>query len=336
METLVNKNNYDSFVQEGFSSGAFLQSKVWQSFLEAQNKKYWQIVVLKETEVLALCVLYQKELTLGKSYLYAPKGPIFKHDLSEEDKEDAARMILSKARDISIETKGKEEIFLKLEPNQDLSFVDGLSATENVQPQDTLFLSLNKPTEKLLADMHQKTRYNIMLANKKGVLVEISEKEEDIEVFLRLNKNTAARQNITSHPENYYRLLWKTLLEKRAAKLYLAKVGEQVVAANLLVFFGQTATYLHGASDYQYRSFMAPYLLQWQAIKDAMSNGFVYYDFWGIAPEDGSKPKWDGFTRFKNGFAGQKYSSPKAQVLVYQNGFYRLYKFIQKLRKFLN
>ncbi len=336
MQSLVNTNNYDAFVREGFSSGAFLQSKVWQSFLEAQNKKYWQIVVLEETEVLALCVLYQKELPLGKSYLYAPKGPFFKHDLSEEIKEEAARMILSKARDISIETRGKEEIFLKIEPNQDLSFIDGLSATENVQPQDTLFLSLNKGTEELLAAMHQKTRYNIILAKKKGVLVEISEKEADIEIFLKLNKNTAARQNITSHPDSYYRLLWKTLLERRAAKLYLAKIGDRVVAANLLVFFGQTATYLHGASDYQYRSFMAPYLLQWQAIKDAMNDGFAYYDFWGIAPVDGTKPKWDGFTRFKNGFSGQKYSSPKAQVLVYQTGFYRFYQFVQKLRKFLN
>lgn len=333
MEVLVENKNPDYFLNENFLSGAFLQSSVWRDFLSAQNKKYWQIVVLDKQEVVASCLLYENKLLLGKSYLYAPKGPIFSSKLTEDGCLEAAQLILSKARDISIETKGKEEIFLKLEPNRDLGFIEGLIKTENIQPQDTLFLELNKSHADLLAAMHQKTRYNIMLANKKGVLIESVDKEDDIELFLNLNKKTAQRQNIVSHPDDYYRLLWKVFLKHNAAKLYVAKVKEKVVAVNLVIFNGSTATYLHGASDYQFRSFMAPYLLQWQAIKDAMANGFLYYDFWGIAPVDGSKPKWNGFTKFKMGFAGKKYSSFTARVFVYQPGFFQLYQKLKKIKK---
>ncbi len=334
MQAEVDNKKYDDILTDSFFSGAFLQSHLWMDFLAAQEKRFWQIIVTENESVLAKCLLYENKLAFGKSYLYAPKGPVFKNDLSDEQTEEAAKLILSKIRDISINTKRREEVFLKIEPSQDIAFIEGLQDTGNIQPRDTIYLELNKNHAEILASMHPKTRYNIMLATKKGVLVEASEEEKSIETFLALNKKTAARQNIVAHADDYYRLLWKVFLEHRAAKIYLAKVGDKVVAANLQISFGKTSTYLHGASDYQYRSFMAPYLLQWQAIKDAMADGALYYDFWGIAPNDNSKVNWQGFTRFKKGFSGKVVSSPKAQVFIYQSGFYQAYNFAKKLRKF--
>ena len=333
MQAEIDNKKYDDILTDSFLSGAFLQSQLWMNFLEAQEKKFWQIIVREDDVVLAKCLLYENKLAFGKSYLYAPKGPVFKNDLSDEQIEEAAKLILSKTRDISINTKKREEVFLKIEPSQDIAFIEGLQDTANIQPKDTIYLELNKSHAEVLAAMHPKTRYNIMLAGKKGVVVEASEEEKSIEIFLALNKKTATRQNIVAHADEYYRLLWKVFLERRAAKIYLAKVGDKVVAANLQINFGKTSTYLHGASDYQYRSFMAPYLLQWQAIKDAMADGALYYDFWGIAPDDNSKANWQGFTRFKKGFSGKVVSSPKAQVFVYQAGFYKAYNFAKKLRR---
>ncbi|MCB9803078.1 peptidoglycan bridge formation glycyltransferase FemA/FemB family protein [Candidatus Nomurabacteria bacterium] len=335
MEVLVKNTNQEVFLSARFLSGAFLQSDLWKDFLSAQQKRFWQITTWEKDELLALCLLYENKLPLGKSYLYAPKGPVFKNDLDEEMRAEALRLILSKTRDLTIETKKIEEVFLRLEASDELVSVDGLIDSESTQPKDTLFLDLKKDTKELLAAMHPKTRYNISLAIKKGVKIVVSEKEEDLKYFLELNKKTSSRQQISSHPEKYYQLLWQTLLKNRAGKLYLAYLGKEVVAVNLILNFAQTSTYLHGASDYQFRKYMAPHLLQWQAIKDAQSAGMLYYDFWGVAPKDGSKPKWEGFTRFKEGFGGQRISAPRAKIFVYQENLYQAYQFFKKLKKFL-
>lgn len=334
MKIVVDNSKKESFLNERFISGAFLQSFLWKEFLEQQGKRSWQINVVDDVKI-AFCLLYENTLPFGKSYLYAPKGPIFKQGLEQEKKEEAMKLILSAARNLSIQTKKREEIFFKFEANEDFGFIAGLKKTESVQPQETIFLQLDQEPKEMLAKMHPKTRYNISLAIKKGVKIEVSEQEDDLKYFLELNKKTSFRQEISTHSERYYQLLWQTLLNHHAGKLYLARHGKEVVAANLILNFGPTSTYLHGASNYQVRNLMAPHLLQWQAIKDAKTAGFLFYDFWGVAPSDGSKPKWDGFTRFKEGFGGQREVYPEAREIIYQESFYQFYQLSKKVKNFL-
>lgn len=333
----VNSEKNNNFLKlENFYSGSFLQSQLWRDFLNKQQKKNWQINITNERgEIFLSCLLYENKLPFAKSYLYAPKGPVLKSDLSTDDKQELLSLFFSKTRDLRMETKTQEEIFLQLEPSEEIKNFFQVQLAKNVQPQDVSFLTLDKEPKEMLANMHQKTRYNIMLANKKEVKVEILDKVEDLEIFLNLNKKTAARQNIISHPDNYYALLWQTILEHQAGKLFVAYYNNKPVAANLMIFWENTATYLHGASDYEYRQVMAPYLLQWEAIKFAQEQGFVFYDFGGIAPEDNSKPKWNGLTRFKKGFGGTDFHSPSAQVFVYNPGQYKLYKLAKKILKFI-
>ena len=324
--------NHDNFLAEEFISGAFLQGSIWKDFLEAQKKELWQLTITnQENKVLALCVFYENRLWFGKSYLYAPKGPIFSNELSEAEKQEALSLILSQIRDITIATHRYEELFCKLEPNTTVLAPPELNNEDTVQPKDTLVLELDKTVEQLLADMHPKTRYNIALANKKGVKMRVSQKQEDLKHFLSLIKKTASRQQINTHSEKYYQILWQSLLKNNTGKLYLAEINGKIVAANLLIEFGNAVTYLHGASDYEHRKFMAPHLLQWQAIKDAKENNFEIYDFWGIAPADGSKPKWEGFTRFKKGFGGRIISYPGTKIFVYNRQWYSLYLLAKKI-----
>ncbi len=331
----LEKNN--NFIKpDHFYSGSFLQSQLWRDFLDKQHKKNWQIsIVDKNNDLFLSCLLYENKLPLGKSYLYAPKGPLLKSGLSVDDKHELLSVFFSKTRDLEIETKHQEEIFLQLEPSEEIKNFFQVQSSHSVQPQDTSFLSLDKEPKEILANMHQKTRYNIMLANKKTVKIKTLDKAEDLEIFLNLNKKTAARQNIITHQDNYYALLWQTLLEHQASKLFVAYHEEKPVAANLMIFWGNTATYLHGASDYDHRQVMAPYLLQWEAIKFAKEQGFSFYDFWGIAPEDNSKPSWNGFTRFKQGFGGQNFQAPAAQVFIYNPGQYKLYQLTKKFLKLI-
>ncbi|PLX25147.1 hypothetical protein C0580_03230 [Candidatus Parcubacteria bacterium] len=331
MELKLSDKNFDDFVGARFVSSNFLQSSVWQEFLRVQNKNFWQLVVSRQNEVVATCLLYENRLPYGKSYLFAPKGPIISDKINDNEKKEALSLILSKVRDVTIETKKYQEIFFKLEPEEKFFLVDELKKAPDIHPRDTLVLDIDQDEKEMLGQMHQKTRYNIALARRRGVEVVFSDKDEDIKYFLELVKKTAQRNEISIHDDKYYTLLWQTLRKKGAGTLALAKVKGKVVAANIIVRFGQATTYLHGASDYYMRKYMAPHLLQWESIKQAKSLGYKIYDFWGIAPEDGSKPKWEGISRFKKGFGGRVIKSAGTYEMVYDKNWYAIYKIVKKI-----
>ncbi len=331
MELIKEKNNYDEFLKTRFVSGNFLQSSIWQDFLHKQKKDFWQLAVVEDNQTVATCLLYENKLLMGRTYLYAPKGPIISDKISDQKRKQALGLILSKARDIAISTTKKEEIFFKVELEKEN--LPELIKCSDVQPRDTWVLDIDKDPKELLADMHQKTRYNIALARRHGVLVRFSKDQEDIKDFLRLVKQTYARNQITAHSDDYYQALYKVLLEHGVGQLCLAEIDKKVVAANMIIRFGSAVTYLHGASDYKFRKYMAPQLLQWETIKQSIELGYKVYDFWGIAPEDGSKENWTGITRFKKGFGGRALVSPGSHNLIYDKNWYKVYQLIGKLRK---
>ena len=170
--------------------------------------------------------------------------------------------------------------------------------------------------------MKQKTRYNIHLAEKKQLKIFISREKKHVQRFCELVKITAQRDKISVHLENYYKKMIEKIPEN-ILKLYCAEYKGKIIAANLVVFFGNTAIYLHGASANECRNTMAPYLLQWQAILDAKNSGYKYYDFGGIKMSDG----WEGITKFKLGFSQntQPTMLPGSYDIVINNRKYLFY-----------
>jgi lipid II:glycine glycyltransferase (peptidoglycan interpeptide bridge formation enzyme) len=113
-------------------------------------------------------------------------------------------------------------------------------------------------------------------------------------------------------------------------KLFLAYQGDKCLAAGLWSFYGNKVTYLHGASDHKSRQLMAPYLLQWEVIKQAKDGGYSYYDFFGIDAQ-----KWPGVTRFKVGFGGRVVNYAGTYDLVFKPVKYYFYNLLRKVRRFL-
>jgi len=177
------------------------------------------------------------------------------------------------------------------------------------QPGQTMVLDLQKSTDELFLNMHSKTRYNIRLAEKKGVTIK---QEKNILGFWVLNTETSDRSNFTPHEKKYY----ETLFNLDIVKQFSASINGKLLASNLCLEYNGTFYYLHGASSRENKNLMAPYLLQWKQIQYAKEKGFNIYDFWGVAPkaETGEtfhnytwkkNHKWSGFTRFKAGFGGE-------------------------------
>jgi|SRR3989339_982146 len=245
--------------------------------------------------------------------------------------------------------KSEGVIFLRLDPawqenNATRELMNGLGfdLIGQVQPKQTLILDLAKSEDELMAQMKSKTRYNIKVAQKQEIKIDFwdlsqsstSDKGRDFleyfDDFWALTEKTSSRQEIQSHPKEYYRQMVKVLGEQGILKIAVAKYQDKVIVANLVIFYGDWGVYLHGASDYEYRSNMAPFLLQWETIKLAQKMGKKYYDFWGV-----DDAKWPGVTRFKKGFAPQTESINYigAWDEVYGKMWYNVNRLISKLRK---
>ena len=114
------------------------------------------------------------------------------------------------------------------------------------------------------------------------------------------------------------------------ARLYLARLNGQILAATIVTFFKDTATYYYGASSNSHRNLMAPYLLQWQAIKDAKKMSLKLYDFLGISPDNNKKHPWYGVTAFKLKFGGEKINYTSPQEYIFKPILYIVYKLLKK------
>ncbi len=297
----------------------FLQSKEWEEFQKDLGRTVWRTYHGS--------LIVKIPLVFGASYLYSAGLP--------EGKNYAAVVtdVLTDAIQIA---KRERIVFLKLELMLEkieyTNFIEHLEGwglhrvRKEVQPQTTIILDLTKREDELLKTMHQKTRYNIRVAENKEFRIknyELRETSSVFEKFWELLKKTAQRDDFSSHAKEYY----EKLLDLPIAKLFTAECQEEVIAANIILFYGDTAYYLHGASDYAYRSLMAPYLLHWETIKYAKERGCKSYDFWGI-----DEQKWPGVTRFKRGFGGREVHYVGSFDYIFQPLWYGLYNLRHKIK----
>ena len=271
-------------------------------------------------KIVAIAQVIRRKLPGFGTYAYIPRGPIeISRAMTDED-------FIADAADVA-----NQDLFVRVESLclQVTGKSKGLTVgTIPLQPAHTLITDLEPSEKQLLANMHEKTRYNIKLAEKKGVQIEIGTAKLD-EVW-PVFEMTSSRDAFRLHGKEYY----KKMLEHTNAFLAVAKHDGEILAANILIDFGKTRTYLHGASSNVKRNFMAPYLLQWELMKNAKSSGFTFYDWWGIAPADApSTHEWAGITRFKRGFGGEEVSYPYAYDVVLHPVKYMLYKVLRLIRR---
>ncbi len=333
----LNDQNYLNEFASEQEPGEFLQSWQWGEFQERLGYKVIRLGVEVDGQLAAATTLIKKNLFFGRNYFYSPRGPVIKFKVQSE-KFKVLNFLFKEIRKVA---KKERVVFWRLEPNftiQDFSQKMGqiqfkIQKTIAVQPPKTLILDLDKSEDELLAAMHQKTRYNIRLAKRKGVVVRESRKDE-FEKFWLLLKQTEARDGFRLHPKKYYQEMLaateQPIKEKNKLylKLFLAEYQKEIIAGGIFTFFSQTVTYLHGASANQYRNVMAPHLLQWHLISLAKELGYRHYDFFGI-----NEVKWPGVTRFKKGFGGRVVEYPGTFDLIFQPAWYNFYKTGRRIRR---
>jgi lipid II:glycine glycyltransferase (peptidoglycan interpeptide bridge formation enzyme) len=306
------KDNSNTILPEG----GLLQSDQWASVLRAEGKKIVVIDGINGVEC---------DLPVVGSYIYFPRA----YDISRFDIDHIVKSKYAWARiDVS------DQKMLDALKKSDKKIVP---SPHNMQPQYNLIMDISSCTEEdLLAQMKSKTRYNIRLAQKKGVEILVSKEQKFIDAFISLVQETADRKDVNFHTKEHYENILRVLPDNMV-ELYVAIYDEKIIAANLISFYNKTATYLHGATSNEHRNVMAPYLLQWHSIINARKKGFSWYDLGGVFP-DSCDPGKKGITRFKTGFAPEKeiFSTQGSHDIILSPVRYGLYVILQRARSVIH
>ncbi|MEK7547520.1 MAG: peptidoglycan bridge formation glycyltransferase FemA/FemB family protein [Patescibacteria group bacterium] len=309
-------------------NASFTQSEFYGEWQRKLGRTVKRFLVYDGDEVIAYLQMVKYPLLFGKSYFYSPYGPVVKK---------YSKDFLASLNDQLLKIAKKEGVsFVRLDftpTNKDFPedfgkiFTKSLLCTyhsANFQPRAEWFLSLNKPENELLKDMHHKARYSIGLSERKGVSSEVIRENfaRYFDDFYRLMEGTAKRNGFHLHNKNYYKSVFESLGEN--AYLSVAKYKGKILAIDLVIVFGGTANYVFGGSSDADRNLMPTYSAQWKAICYAKEIGCKDYNFGGV--ESGNVYKgWGGLTVFKQKFGGRQVDHSPFYDIVSQPFWYFLY-----------
>lgn len=361
-------NNWNAIISK-LPDPHFLQTYEWG---QVKAKYGWQPIYvawdeagkMKEESSLSSFILrpsgaaliLKKTIPMGGmsarlSVLYAPKGPLL-----DWKNESLRTRVLN---DLQVFAKRQGAIFLKIDPDvvlgtgvpageEDVIDQHGQAVTselkrrgwryssDQIQFKNTVLIDLSPSEEELLARMKQKTRYNVRLAEKKGVILRVGA-TEDLGMLYRMYAETSARDGFVIRDEGYYKTVWPLFMAEEessmvhgpwsvpSAEPLIAEVDGEPVAAIFVFYFAGRAYYVYGMSRDAHREKMPTYLLQWEAMKRARAKGCTVYDLWG-APDvfDESHSMW-GVYRFKEGLGGKVVRTLGAWDFAPNPFWYKLY-----------
>jgi peptidoglycan pentaglycine glycine transferase (the first glycine) len=323
--------DWDAFVASRHPDAHLLQTAAWGRLKSAFG---WRADTLEAGDGGALLLF--RPLPFGFSVAYLPRGPVPSTPETLDELLPAIDRIC----------RSRRAAFLSIEPDwtdkdsarerlRQLGFRPG---ARTIQPPRTILVDLRGSEDDLLARMKPKTRYNIRLAARHEVTVSAS---GDIAAFARLMDATGLRDSFAVHSEKYYRSAYEAFQPHQTVELLLAHYRGEPVSGLMAFAQGKRAWYLYGASSNLHREVMAPYVLQWEAMRWARGLGCVEYDLWGI-PDAGEEAleaqfadRQDGLWgvyRFKRGFGGTVWRAAGTWDRVYNAPLYQMYRLISSRR----
>ncbi len=337
----------------GLPGASLLQTSQWA---EIKARVGWEAFpkLWKRTDgsVEAAALILKRPLSLGPlrtgmSFLYVPRGPLMDWD----DAELRDRVL----RDIGSFGREQKAIFIKIDPDvptafgepgteeyrenpagqQLLSYYETNSwihSPQQIQFANSVWINTEPPEEELLANMKQRTRYKVRLAEKKGVTVRRGT-PEDFEAIADLYAVTSARDGFLIRDRDYYLDVWQRFYAADMLTPLIAEVEGKMIAAVMIFVTGDTARYVYGMSGPDHREKMPNDLLQWEAIRLAKEKGCRIYDLWGAPDAFAEDDRMWGVYQFKRGLGGDVVLTPGAWDLPLNKPAYSL--FIHALPKFI-
>ncbi len=303
------QEQWDNWLEESPGGGHILQSYEWGEHKSRYGWKPVRLTLSDSGKVVGVGqFLVRRTPFVGGHVMYCPKGPWIPWD-----DEDAVRTFF---KGVVTVAKREKAHTVKIEPEvlekneqvkgvlKDLGF---RKARYDLQFKTTMVVDLTPSEDEMLARMKGKTRYNIRLAQKKGVHIVEDDTPQALEDLYNLHRITAERDGFVLRPKSYYMAAWTKMKEAGRAHFFFAEHEGERLAGMVVYTFGHKYWYMIGASSNEKRNLMPTYLLQWEVMRWAKSQGLTYYDMVAIPNPDNlneSDPMW-GLYRFKSGFGGE-------------------------------
>jgi len=335
---IANKNEWENFLS-GCKEKTFLQSWNWGEFQEKIGNKIWRSGIYDEEKLVFIALVVK---------IAAKRGTFLLIQHLLETDESVLEFLLNKLKEI-----GKEEgaIFIRLAPLwlrnegngkifKDLGFRKAPMHANAYTASWKLDIAISE--DELMKNMRKTTRYLIRQAMKNpDIVIEKSDKLDDIKIYQELNIEVAKRQRFVPFSTEYIKNEIEVFSKDNETVLFFGKYKGEITSAAIIIFWSGIGFYHQAASNYKYAKFPVPYLIQWEAIKEAKSRGCNLYDFWGyVNPKPRRKAfgflrgehPWAGPTLFKMGFGGynREYLATQDYPL---SGRYCLTYFFERLRK---
>ncbi|MCL1918806.1 MAG: aminoacyltransferase [Peptococcaceae bacterium] len=333
------KEKFNAFVAE-HPKGHCMQLWEWGDIKGRTGWKPWRLLVevidSPLSTVAAMTMLERRLPVVGAPIFYAPRGPV-------ADIHDAKLLNMIWA---AVRAKAEERgaILFKVDPDvpsEDTEFTGLLKKAgfkfletgknfEGIQPRYVFRLDIRPSEEELLKAMHQKTRYNVRLAQKKGVTIRRGARE-DLPAFYEVLKETTERDNFLVRSLAYFEDMYDTLAPGGFAELFIGEYDGKVVAGTFAMRTGEKVWYVYGASSNSYRNVMPNYLIQWEMIRWAKELGCTLYDFRGVSGDLSEDNPLYGLYKFKKGFNGVFTEFMGEWDLVYRPVMYRMWRLGEKV-----
>jgi peptidoglycan pentaglycine glycine transferase (the first glycine) len=334
---ITDKNEWEQFL-ERCSQKSFLNSWNWGEFQIAQGFKIWRLGI--DHSGLQGVALAVKIKARRGTYLLLQHGPVM-----PAVRPEFLKLFLDRLAEI-----GREEgaSFIRLNPlwertaeNDDLLKKNGLRISPmHANAYDATWkLDISSPEEDLLKGMRKTTRYLIRQAeNNSDISIEKSGRIEDLSVYQELNREVALRQKFVPFSDAYIKNEFEIFVKDNQASLFFGKYKGEIAAGALIVFWQGAGYYHQAASLSKYAKLSIPYLLQWEAIKEAKKRGCRLYDFWGyVDPKADPGHPWAGPTLFKMGYGGEvhEYVRTRDYVLSPKYWLICIFEELRKIRRHL-
>lgn len=303
----------------------FLQSFWYGEIQKKLGNKIARVVVYKDDVAILIGQFINYKLIFGKTYWYAPYGPMVKvydNDVALALKE--------------LKKYFKDSVFVRLDMNPKMDSVDEKILKNEThrankttyrgshfQPRTDRYVSILGTDDEILKKMHEKTRYSVRLSEKKGVKIVVeNDIKKDLSLFVEMMKATAMRNSFALHEEEYYKHFFDHV---ENAFLVKATLLGELLAMHLIVCAGDTAHYVFGGSSDLHKNIPSPHLAHFAGMQEARSRGMIHYNFGAVSSKLQPNPKWDSISGFKRKFGGFEFNHSVFFDVVISSFWYYIY-----------
>lgn len=331
IKDVTSKSQWDKFIKS-HDEANFLHAWEWGEFHISRGKKVVRRGLYDGNELVGA---YEGVLETAKrgAHLAIAGGPIM--DWSKKSQVKKVR------DDIYEQTKKLGAVFARVRPQleksekslklfHDLGF---RRAPMYLSVEHAGILDLTKSEEEILKGMRQRLRRALRKAEKNNITVETSTDVDDISEFYQIQLQTARRHEFISFSEDFLRKQFAAFAETGSVVLYTARYGNEILAQNFMIFYGNEASYHYGVSTELGTKLSGAPLLHMQAMRDARERGIKRYSFWGIVDEDDTKHRFYGVSVFKRGFGVEELKYVPAHDLVVKPFAYVINWIVETIRR---